>query len=836
MSNATLTWHAVVPNPLKHGRVFASVVAIACGVALGLAVYLVNRVAVDEFSAAIRQLSGTADLVVSGPRMGFAEDIYGQIAALPGVASASPTLEVRATLAGQKEFLKILGVDPLRAVEIHPDWFPRNVDSTAQLLASDSLLLSEAAARLFKRHKGDSIAVQVGLKVFDLKVLAVLPESESNESFAIMDIANVQWRFARLGTLSRIELRLLPGADGDTLQKQLRALAPPGVGVENPDVTAKNSAALSQAYRVNIMILALVALFTGVFLVFSTQALEVIKRRPQLALLRVLGLSKRRLIASLLLEGAAIGACGAALGVALGYVLAGLTLRTVGADLGAGYFVGVTPTLKLDVVTIVAFLLIGIFVAILGTLLPALEAAATSPAPALRAGSQELPLRSWSRPAWGLIAWGIAGIALLTNRSTELPLGGYLAILFLLAGTLMMLPTLAQRFFALAPAGKSVEHQLAIEHLRNAYGHVAMSVAALFVSFSLIVAMGIMVFSFRASVSDWLDAFLPADLYVRSGLAGDSSFLDEETQRAIAATPGIASAGFVRFQSIVLKPGQPSVALIARPVADFIHRGALPLVGVTYQPKPGEPPPVWISEAIADLYGYRAGQRITLPIAGKSTPFSVAGMWRDYARQFGALLIERDDYIRLTQDNRVNDAAIFIQPNVSAPEIAARLRSKIHGGAQLDFVTSAEVRKISLQIFDRSFYVTYALEIMTVLIGLFGVNASFSATLLMRRKEFGMLRHIGLTRRQIARSLSLEGAWIGVLGALSGWIAGFILSLILIHVVTRQSFHWSMDLHVPWLWLTLLSIGLIAATALTARFSASQAMHINVAQSVREDW
>ncbi len=677
MSNATLTWHAVVPNPIKHGRVLASIVAIACGVALGLAVYLVNRVAVDEFSAAIRQLSGTADLVLSGPRMGFTEEIYGKIATLPGIAAASPTLEIRATLAGQKEFLKILGIDPLRAVEIHPDWFPKNADSTPRLLAPDGLLLSEAAARLLKLSKGDTLAVQVGLKVFDLNILAILPENESSESFAIMDIANVQWRFARLGMLSRIELRLAPGADSETLRRQLLSLTPPGVGVENPAVTAKNSAALSQAYRVNIMILALVALFTGVFLVFSTQALEVVKRRPQLALLRVLGLSKRRLIASLLLEGAAIGACGAALGVALGYVLAGLTLRTIGADLGAGYFAGVTPTLKFDGVTVAAFLLIGIFVAIVGTLLPALEAAATSPAPALRAGSQEHPLRSGSRPGWGIIAWGLAGIALLTNRYTELPLGGYLAILFLLAGTLLMLPALARRFFARLPASERVENLLALEHLRNAYGHVAMSVAALFVSFSLIVAMGIMVFSFRASVSDWLDAFLPADLYVRSGQAGDSSFLDEETQRAIAMMPGIASTGFVRFQSIVIKPGQPAVALIARPVADFIKRGALPLVGATYQRKSSEPPPVWISEAVADLYGYRVGQQVTLPIAGNSIPFTVAGMWRDYARQFGALLIERDDYIQLTQDRRVNDAAIFVAPNMSVREFANSLRNQV---------------------------------------------------------------------------------------------------------------------------------------------------------------
>ena len=835
-SSASLTWHAVVPNPLKHGRAFASIIAIACGVALGLAVYLVNRVAVDEFSSAIRQLSGTADLLVSGPRMGFSEDLYGAIATLPGVAAASPVLEIRATLAGRKDFLKILGVDPLRASEIHPDWFAKNADAVAKLLTPDTLLLSAPAARSLKLSSGGTLAVQVGLQIFDLKILTLLPDDVSNESFAIMDIANAQWRFEKLRFISRMELRVSPGADSNALRQRLSAILPAGVALENPEITAKNSAALSQAYRVNIMILALVALFTGVFLVFSTQALEVVKRRPQLALLRVLGLSRRQLVTSLLLEGAAIGACGALLGVLLGYGLAGLTLRTIGADLGAGYFVGVTPTLKIDWVTVIAFLIIGTFVAVLGTLLPALEAAATQPAPALRAGSQELPLRSWSQPGWGLAAWGLAVAALLANQATTIPYGGYVAILLLLGGTLMMLPALARHFFARLPNSERVESLLAREHLRNAYGHVAMSVAALFVSFCLIVAMGIMVYSFRASVSDWLDAFLPADLYVRSGQAGESSFLDEATQHAIAATPEIGSVGFVRFQSILLVPGQPAVALIARPVAEFIQHGALPLIGAQHQPRAGEPPPVWISEAIADLYGYRVGQQITIPIAGHSAPFLVAGIWRDYARQFGALLIERDDYVRLTGDRRVNDAAIFLAPNTSALAIANILRDRIPGGKQLDFITSAEVRKISLKIFDRSFYVTYALEMMTVLIGLFGVSASLSASLLMRRREFGLLRHIGLTRRQIVRAIGLEGAWIGVLGALSGGVVGFILSLILIRVVTRLSFHWSMDLHVPWFWLALLSLGLVAATTFTARLSANAAMRSNVEHAVREDW
>ena len=831
-----MSWRATIPNPFRHGRVFASIVAIAAGVALGFAVYLVNRVAVDEFASAIRQLSGTADLVIAGSRGGFAQTIYPAVAQLPLVGAASPVIEIRATLAGRKEFLKVLGVDLFRAVEIHPDWIPHTRGAAARLFAPDTVILSAAAATSLKVKAGEHLRVQVGLAAIDLKILAVLPERDNQDAFALMDIANVQSRFDRLGVVSRIETRLRPGANRETVREQIAALLPVGVSIESPEIAAASSADLSKAYRVNMMILALVALFTGVFLVFSTQALAVIRRRPQLALVRVLGLSRRRLIAYLMLEGAAIGACGASLGVVLGYALAGFTLRTVGADLGAGYFPGVTPTLQLSAAPVIAFALLGIVVALVGTLVPALEAATTPPAPALRAGSQELPLRSWARPRHGLACLGLAVVVLYLPTVTTLPIGGYSAIALILAGVLLSLPSIARQFFAWLPEANGLSGHLAAAHLRNAYGHVAMSVAALFVSFSLIVAMGVMVYSFRASVIDWLDAVLPADLYVRSGQAGESSFFDEAAQRAIATTPGVAYASFVRFQSIVLRPNQAPVALIARPVEHLTQHHALPLVGTTYRRHANDPPPIWISEAVHDLYGFDRGQKIDVPIAGKPARFIVSGIWRDYARQFGALLIERETYIRLTGDTKANDAAVFLQPGFRAADVIRALKIKVALGEQLEFTTSFEVRKLSLQIFDRSFYVTYALELMTVLIGLFGVSASFSSSLLMRRKEFGMLRHIGLTRRQIAQSLGLEGAWIGVLGALSGALAGFVLSLILIHVVTRQSFHWSMDVHVPWSWLALLSIGIIAATAATAWLSARQAMGSDVVLSVREDW
>ncbi len=802
---------------------------------MGFAVYLVNRVAVDEFASAVRQLSGTADFVVEGPRLGFDENVYAEIARLPDIASASPVVDVRATLPGKKESLKILGVDLFRAAEIHPDWIPQS-GTSGKLFEPDTIAISAAVATRFSVKRGDRLRAQVGLAAIDLEVIDVLTGQDNQEPFALMDIANVQQRFERLGTISRIELRARPGANAQALRDSIAALLPAGVSVESPDINAASSADLSKAYRVNMMILALVALFTGVFLVFSTQALAVVRRRPQLALVRVLGVSRRRMIAYLLLEGAAIGACGALLGVAFGYALASFTLRSVGADLGAGYFPGVTPTLQLSAAPTMAFIFLGITVAVIGTLIPALEAAATPPAPALRSGSQEVPLRSWAQPRIGVICCVLALVALYLPLPTTLPLGGYLAIALILGGALMMLPTIAKNIFSLIPPSRSIASHLAVEHLRNAYGHVAMSVAALFVSFSLIVAMGIMVYSFRVSVIDWLDAVMPADIYVRSGQAGDSSFFDSANQRLIAAAPGIAEVGFVRFQNIVLSPGQPAVTLIARSVDTLTRHRALPLVGATHQRHASDPPPIWISEAIRDLHRFDVGQVMHVPIAGKSQPFIVIGVWRDYARQFGALLIDRDDYIRITGDTKANDAALFLHPGVRGDEVIDVLRHAILQREQLEFTTAREVRKISLQIFDRSFYVTYALELMTILIGLFGVSASFSASLLMRRKEFGMLRHLGLTRTTIAQALALEGAWIGALGALFGAVLGFFLSLILIQVVTRQSFHWSMDIHIPWRWLAMLAAGLIAATALTAWFSARQAMGDNAILAVREDW
>jgi putative ABC transport system permease protein len=227
---------------------------------------------------------------------------------------------------------------------------------------------------------------------------------------------------------------------------------------------------------------------------------------------------------------------------------------------------------------------------------------------------------------------------------------------------------------------------------------------------------------------------------------------------------------------------------------------------------------------------------VPLPIGAGQRFFTVAGIWRDYARQNGAIVIDRERYIELTGDRLANDVALWLASEVSSTEVQQAIRNRLGASDHVEISTTGEVRAASLALFDRTFAITYALEAAAVVIGLFGVSISFGAQALARRREFGVLRHIGMTRRDIGIMLGIEGAAVSVLGAAFGLAVGWVVSLILVHVINRQSFHWSMEIHTPWLPLAALAVLIVAAATATAIWSGRAAMKEEVVRAVREDW
>jgi putative ABC transport system permease protein len=808
---------AVLSARRSRARALLSILGIALGVALGYGVELVNRAAVGEIAASVRQLAGEADLEVRGGR--FPESLYPQVARLPGVAVVAPRLEVEAGLAGTQRTIRVVGVDVFREARLRPaDTAPLD------LVEPDKVYLSPEAARL---APGGTLRLTVGAKVVELRVAGEVPVKGV---VALADIATVQWRLDRLGELNRLDVRLARDADPAAVRARIASLLPAGVFVSTVPETEATASYPSRAYRVNLSVLALVALFTGGFLVFSSQALEVARRRGEHALLRVLGLKAADIARLALVEAGALGVVGSITGVALGFGLAVLGVSTVGADLGAGAFSGLRPQIAFEPLPALGYFAAGVAIALAGALLPALDAAARPPARALKAGDEQV-LFERVTPAWpGVVLLALGAALTQLGPVGGLPVFGYAAIACLLLGAIALMPRLSNLVFKSFTFRTPIPAVLALAQLRGAPGQAAVSLAAIVASFSLLVAMAVMVASFRQSVDDWLEAVLPAQLYVRAGSGESAAFAEGFAERA-RALPQILRAEFTAVERIVLDPARPPVVLLARDHA----AKSFPLVGPAYERRVGDPPSVWVSESVSDAYAFSSGMKVQFPLKGEKRTFIVAGVFRDYARQHGAILIDRADYIAITRSRRASDGALWLAPGV---EVAAAIRAlrALPGGDGLEITTPGQLRELSLRIFDRSFAVTYAMEAVALVVGLFGLSSSLGAIVLGRRREFGVLRHLGVTRRQIAAMLATEGALLAALGALAGLAAGAAISVVLVHVVNRQSFGWGMELHPPFAFLAALTLLLVVLACATAILSGRQAMSIESIRAVKEDW
>ncbi len=822
-------------------RLALTLLSIALGVALAGAVHTVHNSALEEIDRSARALAGAADLEIRGPRSGFDEQLFIAIAQRPEVLAASPVVEaVAAVSGGDESTLRVLGIDPFRAVRLQPAFVAgaasTGVGNAATLLDMRNAWLSPAAAARLRLREGDTLRLSAGSGAQEFSVAGILRGMAASGELAVIDIAAAQAAFGRRGSLSRIDVRLRPGVDAARFRASLAGVLPPGVVASPPASLSGRAAGISRAYRVNLDALALVALATGAFLVFSTLALQAARRRQEFALLRALGVTRRELALLLALEGAILGTLGAAIGTAVGAFASRALITRAGTDLGAGYFSDHGGVFAPDVAALAAIALLGIAMSVGGALWVARAVGRIAVAEALRDRTADFPTTAGgaSGVALGL---ALAAIPLLWLPSIAgLPIGGYAAIALWLAAAVAAVGPLCRMLLArFAPPNAPIA-MLALAQVRHLPGHLAASVAGIVVSASLCVAMAIMVFSFRVSLEDWLGGIVGADLYVRASPAGDTGFFSEQEQKDVAQLPEVAASEALRYDRIVAfesASGEGAITLVARPINARILAG--------YQAEPPTLPPgngelhVWISEAARDLQHWKTGERVSLPIAGRAVPVRVAGIIRDYARTWGAVVMSLDDYRRLTGDLRANDLAVHLRPGVATPRAEAAIRRALPAAHDLVMEDSAGLRRRSMEIFDRSFAVTYALEAIAIAIGLAGVTSSFAALAWSRRREFGVLRFLGLRRGEILAMLALEGAAAGGLGALIGLGCGAAVSLVLIHVVNRQSFHWSLEVHWPIGPLVVLVAAIVATCAIGARVSGAFAVRREAVLAVKDD-
>jgi putative ABC transport system permease protein len=463
----------------------------------------------------------------------------------------------------------------------------------------------------------------------------------------------------------------------------------------------------------------------------------------------------------------------------------------------------------------------------------------------LRAGQAETLVLSLPTLKWSWLSSALAIALLMLPTLDELPWAAYGAIAALLCAGLLAVPWILSQLWGALSRSVASERvpavvRLAVWRLAQAPSAATPLIAGTVAAFSLTVAMMVMVSSFRTSVSDWLGLVLPADLYTSSQSMVDQPGFDPSVQALVAQVPQVQKVETSRQRNLRLANDRPEVVLIAKSVNLQDPLQSVALVGLAKLP-PANGPKHWVvfgSEAMADLYGWRVGQEADLPLdpQGPSKVW-VGGLYRDYGRQHGSVVMSTADYEAITGDHSRSSVSVWLEDGADTAQAIADIQRQVPELTQLKWISASDVRQLSLKIFDRSFAMTYALEAAALFVALFSVAAGVTGQLLLRRREFGLLAHLGLSHKDSLRLVSLEVGLLLAVAVVWASVLGGLMSQILIHKVNPESFHWTMNTH--WdvgQWLAISAL-LLMLGVLAARWAAGQGLDSKrLAESLRADW
>jgi len=851
-------------------RALLSIAGVALGVLASVGIGTANIQVLRSFEQGVTTVAGPATLEITGHDLGVDESVITVVRAVDGVVSAAPVIEESVVVAqGEQrgQVLQVLGLDLLAEVGTRGFQVPQADTGLAleALLAPDALYLGRQVAADWNLGVGSIVEVTAGGRLVRLRVVGLVHNEAARSSLwdrlAIMDIAAAQLLFQSVWRLDRIELVTTPGRPLDDIVASVRARLPPHLVVQRPAQRTKQVENMVWAFQLNLSVMSWVGLLIGMFLIYNTIAFAVAQRRREIGIYRALGMTKRRVAGLFLVEAGLLGLLGGLLGglggVWLARTLVSLVSRTI-SDLYAPIASG-GLILSMDMVTLVAVakgVLLGTVVSMVGALGPSVEAGRTVTVRALAPGDYE----STHQLRAGLCGWislvllVLAGLCSLMGPVGDLPLFGYLATILLLGALSCLAPLCIQALGMRRPFRESKTMMLggslrliAADQTARHPGRNAVTVSALMVGLSIMIGVAVMVRSFRDTVEVWVDETVMADLIVapQSWLQGKqagqaSRALPGAWRSTLVAIDGIAAVDTLRDVYVDVD-GQP-VALVSRDLRLHAQRSRYQMMhgdsSVALQ-RAAETGGVLLSEVLATRLRLREGSKISITTPAGPVAVSVEGVFYDYATDGGKMVMDRTWYQRQWHDDRVTVFSIYLAAAADPEQVRQSIVSHVVG---LDGVTvpplvirNHELRKEILEIFDRSFILTYVLEAIAVLVAILGIVNTLVTAVLERQREFATLRAIGAGTRQVERLVLWEAAYLGLIGAVLGVVGGLLLALVLIHVINKQSFGWTIQMTVPG-GVILKAVGLALTAALVAGYwPARWAARQPVVEGLREE-
>ena len=817
-------------------RALLTVAAVALGVAVIVAVDLASEASMGSFRSSLESLEGSASYEITQVG-GIAETVYGDLVRLAEPLDFSPRIESFALLPETGEQVALFGVDLVGDTMLAEQGaMPR--PGFSELIDVSSVWVTESLGV----SPGDTLELIVGDRRLELEVQGLLDATLAVAGrFVVMDVALAQRVLGRMGRLDRIYV-YTRGVERDW-SAVIAPLVPAAASILPAGTGTEDSRRMLGAFRWNLRMMSYATILVGAFLIYNTISAYIVRRRQQIGVVRAVGASRTMVRAAFVFEGAVFGILGVAAGLALGRLLAIGAVDAVGQTVSSLYVSSTPGEVAFRPWTIAIGAIAGIGVSVLSAWWPAREAAGVTPTEAMAGAALDYNVRTTSHrsTAAAVVLALLAVVFCLMPPLGRIPVGGYLALVCLVGATAMVSPRVST--LVLGVAGRwlvapfGVIGAIAARGLAASLNRTSVIVTAMAIATALIVGMAMMVGSFRETVVTWVEHRLQADFYVSpagGGGRGSSSTMSEEAAARLEAVPGVVDVGRyrtypIRYRDTPATLGLADVALYDR------HSGIRFLEG----PAPGA---IWPKLAagesviVSELFSYRhdvhTNDTIALPLGAHVVEFQVAGVFYDYSGERGFVIGDRGALLRYLPDPRVSSVAVYLQPDADFEESREAVVRAL-AGLEVVVTPSRTLRERSIEIFDRTFAITYALEVIAVFVAILGMAEALLNLVFDRRVELAQLRMHGASMGQIRSLVLVQAGLLGLVACLLGLVLGAAWSQVNLLVIHKQSFGWSVQFHWPGAYLAG-ALGLIfAASVVSGLYPARVGARLNPVEVLR---
>ena len=842
-------WAASFRHLMRHPAQLAlALVGLSVGVATIVAVDIATASAGRAFELSMQAVNGSATHeIVAGPP-GVDERLYVDLATRDIGAAFAPVVDGYVTVGDRS--MQLVGIDPFASSGLEASgtagvgrapFDPVAADPKKWFLQPGAVVMAASTAKQLGLTLNGTFELDVGGRTRSAILIGTIAgEHAGYDELILTDIAQAQEWLELAGYLSRIDVRVPGGAAGEAAAQQVQGSLPPGVQLERAQRRAHQSLDMTAAFTTNLQAMSLLALLVSTLLIYGAISFAVVQRRRIMGVLRALGATRGDVLRIVLTEAAVLGVVGAGLGLLLGIAIGRTLVELVSRTINDLYFVVAVNETILPPGSILKALLAGFGTAIAGALLPALEVAGSTPQLGLRASVLEARAVTFARKlliASGALAAGSAVVALTSGRSL---LAGFVALFMLLlsvaAFTPAMLRALARAAARLAGRSSPIA-RLGFSTIAASLSRTGVAVAALGMAVAAMIGVSIMVESFRESLREWLERSIRADIYVTApgpGAGRPERRIEPQLLDALLATPGIADYSLSRGITVEL-PGGP-VPLDALQLMHGISPG-LPFVA-------GDPALAWeafrngavlVSEPLAWRLRLQVGHELTLVTGSGPRALRIAGIYREYGNDRGSIRISLAEYRKLWRDPSITALAIYVTPLTRVDAVIAELRATTRAKQALLIRSNAQLRELSMSIFEQTFVITRVLYWLAAGVAAIGLISALLAWELERSREIAILRSLGVTPRGAAVLIEVQTGFMGLVAFAVAVPAGVLTAVLLIDVINRRAFGWQIDVHVTGAQFANALVLAIAAALAAGLYPAWRTARAPIASDIREE-